>query len=480
MSPPPSAFARRLPRLATEARATLMLALPLAATQLAQIAINTTDVVMVGWLGAEALAAVALGSGVNFVPLMFLIGVAVAVSPLVSQARGARSHFLRDARRSVRQGLWAVTLLGLPCCLALWQTEAILLVAGQEPAVSAEAAAYVRALVPGLIPAGWFVVLRSFVSAMERPRSALVVMVAAFFLNVLINWLLIFGNLGFPRLGVVGAGVASSISNVACFLALLGFILIDRRLKRFSILGRLWRPDGPRLWRLLVVGVPIGASLLLELGLFVGATLLMGAYGTTALAAHQIAIQIAAVTFMVPLGVGQAATVRVGLAAGRGDSVGVGDAGLVAVVIGVGFMAAMGLVMIAVPEPLIAAFIGVADPANDPSVAPLHAMAVTFLFYAALFQVADGMQVVGQGILRGLSDTRAPVIFGFIGFWLVGFVAAAGLGRLYGPTGIWIGLVAGLFVVGGLCLARFLRRDRLGLVARATRQEVSAELRTES
>ena len=469
MSPPPaSAFARRLPRLAIEARATLMLALPLAATQLAQIAINTTDVVMVGWLGAESLAAVALGSGVNFVPLMFLIGVAVAVSPLVSQARGARSHFLRDARRSVRQGLWAVALLGLPCCVALWQTEAILLAAGQEPGVSAEAGAYVRALVPGLIPAGWFVVLRAFVSAMERPRSALVVMVAAFLLNMVINWLLIFGNLGFPRLGVVGAGVASSISNVACFLALLGFILIDRRLKRFSILGRLWRPDGPRLWRLLVVGVPIGASLLLELGLFVGSTLLMGFYGTTALAAHQIALQIAAVTFMVPLGVGQAATVRVGLAAGRGDSTGVGDAGLVAVVLGVGFMAAMGLVMIAMPEPLIAAFIGVADPANDPAVASLYAMAVTFLFYAALFQVADGMQVVGQGILRGLSDTRAPVIFGFIGFWLVGFVAAAGLGRLYGPTGIWIGLVAGLFVVGGLCLARFLRRDRLGLVARAT------------
>lgn len=464
--PPRLAFSARLPRLATEARAMLVLALPLAATQLAQIAINTTDVVMVGWLGPDALAAVALGSGVNFVPLMFLIGVAVAVSPLVSQARGAHTHFLRDARRSVRQGLWAVALLGLPCSFALWHTEAILRAAGQEPAVSAEAAAYARALVPGLIPAGWFVVLRSFVSAMERPRSALVVMVGAFFLNVFVNWLLIFGNLGLPRLGVVGAGVASSISNVACFLALLGFILWDRRLKRFAILGRLWRPDWPRFWRLLVVGVPIGASLLLELGLFVGSTLLMGPYGTAALAAHQIAIQIAAVTFMVPLGVAQAATVRVGLAAGRGDHDGVGDAGLVAVALGVGFMVLTGIVMVSVPGPIIAAFLGVADPASNPEIAPVFAMAVLFLHYAALFQVADGMQVVGQGILRGLSDTRAPVIFGLVGFWLVGFGAAAGLGSLYGPTGIWTGLVAGLFVVGGLCLIRFLRRDSLGLVAK--------------
>lgn len=460
-------LAARLPRLAAEARTTLALALPLAATQLAQIAINTTDVVMVGWLGPDALAAVALGSGVNYVPMMFLIGVAIAVAPLVSQARGARRHFVREARRSVRQGLWAVGFLGLPCCVGMWFSEDLLLLAGQEPVASATAGAYVRAVMPGLILSGWYVVLRAFVSALERPRAALVVMVGAFFLNAFVNWLLIFGNLGAPKLGVVGAGVASSISNAACVLALLGFVLVDRRLRRFSILGRFWRPDWPRLWRLLVIGVPIGASLLLELGLFVGSTLLMGHYGTAALAAHQIAIQIAAVTFMVPLGVSQAATVRVGLAAGRGDSLGVGDAGLVAVVLGVGFMAMTGIVMVLVPGPLIAAFIGVADPTTDPAIAPMFAMAVVFLHYAALFQVADGMQVVGQGILRGLSDTRAPVVFSLVGFWVVGFVAASGLGSLYGPQGIWAGLVAGLFVVGGLCLIRFLRRDSLGLIARA-------------
>ena len=306
-----------------ELRATVTLALPLIGTQLAQIATMTTDVVLLGRLGADALAAGALGANVVYVLITFTLGVLMAVSPMVAQAMGRKLHAVRDARRSVRQGLWVAVAVGVPCMIVIWHTEALLLLLGQDPANAALAAGYARAMMWGFLPGAGFMLLRFFVAALERPRPALVVMVLAVLLNGVLAWGLIFGRFGLPGLGVVGAGIATSIANTFSFVALLGFILVDRRLRRFHILGRLWRPDWRRFVELFRVGLPIGVILLIEVGLFSAAVQLMGLIGTAEIAAHQIALQCAAVAFMVPLGIGQAATVRIGLFAGAATPMGV-------------------------------------------------------------------------------------------------------------------------------------------------------------
>lgn len=447
-----------------ELRATVRLALPLVFTQLAQISIMTTDVLMMGWLGPDDLAAGALGSNIYFVVLVCGWGVMMAVAPMVAQAVGRGRGYVRDARRSLRQGLWAALAIGLPGMAVLWHTEGILRLTGQEPANAAAAGAYVRAMLWGFVASNGFMLLRSFVSALERPRPALAVMVLTLAANAGGNYMLMFGKAGFPALGLVGAGIASAGATWLGFLLLLGFVLVDRRLRRFHLLGRFWRPDWTRFAELFRIGAPIAAIMLLEVSVFVGAVQAMGWIGTAEIAAHQIALQFAAVTFMVPLGLSQAATVRVGLAAGAGDGEGVRRAGWTAFALGVGFMAAMAVVMWVMPRTLIGLFLDPDRPVNA------HAMglAVTFLAFAALFQVFDGAQAVALGALRGLKDTRVPALYAAFGYWAVGaplgLVLAFGAGR--GGVGIWWGLTLGLVVVAALATTRFARREKLGLVPR--------------
>jgi MATE family multidrug resistance protein len=305
----------------------------------------------------------------------------------------------------------------------------------------------------GFVPALWFVNLRNFIAALERPRAGMVVMLIGVLFNALADYALIFGAFGLPALGLVGAGIATAISNIFLFVALLGFVLIDRRFRRYYILGRFWRADWPRLREVFRIGLPIGITLIMEVGLFAAAGFLIGAISTTQLAAHQIALQCAAVSFMVPLGLAQAATVRVGLAAGREDPPGVLRAGTMALVIGCAFMLAMALVMWTVPRGIVGLFIDAADPANRAVVQA----AVTFLAIAALFQIFDGGQVIGAGALRGLKDTRWPMLFAAIAYWLVGMVCALGLGFGIGlgGLGVWLGLAAGLAVAAALMIGRF-------------------------
>ena len=445
-----------------ELRATVTLALPLIATQLAQISMVTTDVVLLGWLGPEALAAGSLGANIFFVLGSFSLGVLVAVSPMVAQAVGRKLHYVRDVRRSVRQGLWATLAVGIPGMAVLWHAEDILLILGQDPANAAAARDYARALMWGFIPAVGFMLLRFFVTALERPRPALVVMVITFAVNATLAYGLIFGKLGLPAFGLVGAGIATSIANTLSFVSLLGFVLVDRRLRRFHILGNFWRPDWRRFVELFRIGLPIGAVLLLEVGFFSSAIYLTGMLGTAELAAHQVALQIASVSFMVPLGIGQAATVRVGLAAGAGDAAGIARAGWIALMLGVVFMATMATVMWTTPRSLVGLFLDLSRPEN---VRPAE-LAVSFLALAALFQVFDGAQTIAIGALRGLKDTRVPALLAGLGYWLVGFPVGVGLGfgLDWGGVGIWTGLATGLAVVASLAVWRFARRERLGLV----------------
>jgi multidrug resistance protein, MATE family len=460
-TPPPPRYAA----LREELRAMMALAWPLILTNVTQTLVTVTDVIMLGWLGAEPLAASTLGANVYVTVLVIGIGFMLATSPLMASAIGAGRGRIRDVRRTVRQGLWLALLFSVPAWLLLWQAEAILLLLGQDARLAAEAARYMHMLQWALLPVLIQVVLRSFMSALERPGWALVIMSGAVTLNALLNWLLIFGKLGLPALGVVGAGLATTITSVITVLAFIIVIQADRQFRRFHLLGNLWRADWPRLRRMLLLGAPIAGTLGLEVGVFSAAAVLMGLISLSSIAAHAIAIQIASLVFMVPMGLGQAATVRVGLGHGRGDPAAISRAGWTAFALGIGFMVLTASILLLFPAALVSAFIDVSNPAN----AQVVALAISFLSIAALFQIVDGAQAVGLGMLRGLQDTTWPMVFAAFGYWVVGIGVGAALAFWggWGGRGIWVGLATGLAIVSVLVLRRWLARERLGLVPHA-------------
>lgn len=442
-----------------EFRAMLLLAWPMVLTNLAQTAMTATDVLVMGRLGAEALAAGALGSNLYFGPMIFGLGLMLATSPMIATEVGRRRHSVRDVRRTVRQGLWIAVCIAVPIWLLLWQTETILKAMGQDPALAAMAGTYVHWLQWGLLPYYGYIVLRSFISALQRPGWALTVAFGAVVFNAFGNWVLVFGNLGAPAMGIAGSGLATASANLLMFVGLTAVVLRDRRFRRYHLFGRFWRADWPRFRGLFRLGLPIAGILAFEVMVFNAAALLMGLIDAASLAAHAIAIQIASISFMVPLGLNQAVTVRVGLAYGAQDRAGINRAGWTAYGMGVGFMVLTALVMVTWPQPLIGAFIDARDPAN----ATVVGLAVGFLAFAALFQVADGAQAVAAGMLRGLHDTTVPMLYAAIGFWGVGLPLGAMLAFHYGMrgVGIWIGLSVGLIVVAVLLLVRWLRRDQI-------------------
>ncbi len=306
-----------------------------------------------------------------------------------------------------------------------------------------------------------FQVMRNFVSALERPGWVLAISAAGIPLNAIVSWSLIFGHLGMPELGLIGGGVGSSIVWAAMTLALAIVILTDRQFRRFHLFGRFWRPDWPRFRQLFRLGGPIGLTMGFEGAVFSAAAYLMGLFGAPSVAAHQIALQIAATSFMVPLALGQATTVRVGLAYGRGDRDAIALAGWTAFGLSTAFMTLMAMLMFAFPRELITLFLE-----DTPANATVIALGVSFLRIAALFQIVDGWQVVGAGMLRGIHDTRVPMIFALFGYWAIGLGVGVALAFAlnWRGTGIWWGLAAGLGVVAVLMLWRWSRRDRLGLL----------------
>lgn len=457
-------FARDVPGIrawADEVRATINLSLPLILTNLAQTLINATDVVMIGWLGSHMLAAGALGTNLYFALLIFGIGFVSAVSPMVAREIGERRHSVRDVRRTVRQGLWAALAITIPFWILLWHTEAILLAIGQEADLARLAGEYMRGLQWAMLPFLWYLVLRAFVAALEQPFWSLVVGAAGVLVNALAVWVLVFGKFGFPALGIFGAGIGSTISAVFMFVGMAAVCLLHRRFRRYHVFGRFWRADWPRFIALFRLGLPIGVAVAFEVTVFNLAVFLMGLISAAAVAAHAIAIQIAALCFMVPLGLSQAATIRVGRAYGARDSEGIRLAGWVPYVVGIAFMSCTALTIFLMPEQLIGIFVDVRDAQNGEMIA----LAVSFLGIAALFQIFDGAQVIGAGMLRGLHDTRVPMLYAALGFWGIGLATSLVLGFGLGMDGlgIWIGLACGLASVSVLLLQRWLRRHALGL-----------------
>jgi multidrug resistance protein, MATE family len=443
--------------------ATARLAWPLVLGGLAQMAIHTTDVVILGRYSVDALAASALGLNLMWAFAIFGIGVMTSVSPLVSAERGRARHSVREVRRTVRQGLWAATMVSALIWLILWNAEMLLLLLGQEADLAAAAAGFVRIAMWGIWPFLMFIVLRCFVTALERPLSALVVTVGAVLLNIAICVPLVFGFGDWPGLGLEGAAIANAVANSALFFGLVAVVSLDRRFRRFHLFGRWWRADWPRFGEVMRLGLPIGVTLALEVTVFNAAVFLMGVIGRPSLAAHAVALQIASLAFQLPFGIAQAATVRVGLAHGAQDSAGVARAGRTAILMGFAVAAALSLGMALAARPLVGLFIE----ANDAAAAATFALAVQFTLVAALFQLGDALQAVGAAVLRGIQDTRWPMVLAAFGYWAVGFGTAWYLafhGGLAG-LGVWLGLAAGLGMVAVLMLSRWALRGRLGLVA---------------
>lgn len=445
-----------------ECAATLRLAGPLALANLLQMALGTVDVIFVGRLGAMALAASALGVSVFMFVTFAFSALTGAVAPLIAAERGRRAHAVREIRRSVRMGLWLALLcagLGMALCQG---GEVFMLATGQNPALARRAQGFLSVLSLALAPLILSNVLRNFVSAMGRPIVATLITAGAIAVNVLGNWSFVFGHLGAPALGLVGSALSTVLTATVTLLAYGLAIRIDRRLRRIRVFGRWWRPEWRRLAEIVHIGLPIALTVMAEGGLFGSAAFLMGRLGADALAAHTIALQVAALFFQIPFGIGQAATIRVGHQFGAGDHAGIARAGLAAILIALAFQIASATAMLLVPRTLLSIYLDLSRPGN----AELVTLAGTFLTVAAAFQLADGLQAVAAGMLRGLQDTRVPMLIALFGYWLPGFGTAVwlGFGTPLAGTGIWIGLAIGLFVVAALLVRRWSRRESLRLL----------------
>ena len=434
-------------------RATLTLGLPLIGTHLAQLAITATDAVMIGWLGAIPLGASVLAGQSFFLLLMLGSGFAQAIMPIAAQAGGRGD--IRGVRRSVRMGLWITSIycaLSLP---PLWFLEPLLLAAGQDETVSALAGDYMAIMMWSFFPAMLSFVLRSFLIAVSRPQIMLWTAVVAAIMNGLLNYALIFGNWGAPELGIEGAAYASAITSTFSFAFLCLYAAIERRLSRFGIFVRLWRPDWPAFLEVLRLGWPIGLTIIAEAGLFTASSVMMGWLGTVELAAHGIALQLASIAFMIPLGLSGVATVRVGQAFGREDFAGLLRAAQTVLGLSVFSGIVSAALFLATPRPLASLFLDLANP----DAARVLASAVSLLAFAAAFQLFDCVQAVAAGLLRGLKDTRTPMIIAVFSYWVIGMPGACILafGAGIGGAGVWLGLAIGLAAAAVLLTFRFFR-----------------------
>ena len=432
----------------------MILGWPLVLTNLAQVAITATDMMLIGRLGGETLAAGVLASSLYQSLLIFCMGLVSATLPMIAITLGEHRHAVREVRRTVRQGLWSAGLISLPIWLVMWNTELILLAMGQAKPVAGQAVEFMHTMQWGLLPYLGFVVIRSFMSALERPFWTLVVAAPAIVANAVIGYALIFGALGLPALGLAGAGIASTCSSCLLFAGAAAVAVRHRHFRRYRLFGRWWQPDLPRLLALWRLGLPMAITFGFETSIFYAAVIVMGLLGPVALAAHAIVFQFAALAFMVPLSFGQVATVRVGRAFGAGDAAGAQRAGWSAFGLGVGFMSMTAATMFLAPRILIAAFLDLDSPLN----ADVVDVAASFFAFAAVFQIVDGAQAVCSGMLRGLGDTKVPMLLAAVGYWGIGAPCGAWLAFRMGGGGVYLGLAIGLGAVALLMGRRWIKK----------------------
>jgi len=431
-----------------EIRRTLHLALPVIIGQLAVFSMNFVDTVMSGRLPNReiALAALGIGGAVWSSMLMFVLGTLMVVQPSVAQLDGADKR--REAAAQTRQALWIAVALSVPFFLLCYFSEPLLTAFRIDPAIVPTAAAYLRAMSWGAPGLCLVFLLRFFSEGTGHTRPTMLYGVAGALLNIPLNYVLMFGKLGLPAMGTVGVGYATSIVIWLQFLMLFFYIRSHRHYEPFELMSHIERPHWGEIWGLLKVGVPIAVAIFVEGSLFVMAALLIGRLGPVPAAAHLIAINFAALVFMIPVGLSSAISIRVGNAVGRGDPAGARYAGLIGIVIILAIQTVGAVCMLLFPEAIVRLY------TDDLVIAPL---AVSLLFYAAVFQYPDGLQMVASGALRGYKDTRMPVVYMVISFWIVGLTLGYQLtfAREMGPAGMWIGMIAGLSVAAVLLIRRF-------------------------
>jgi MATE family multidrug resistance protein len=446
---------RRLtpPYLGRHSRALLVLGVPLVGSHLAQFAISLTDTLMLGWYGVEELAALVLAGACFFIFFIVGSGFAWAVMPMVASYVSAGDD--QQVRRVTRMGLWLSILYGLVVTPALLFSETIFLVIGQDPELSRLAGQYLSIVVIGFIPNLLIMVLKSYLAALERTQVVFWITVSTALLNAALNYALIFGNWGFPELGVRGAAIASVILQVVGFLALVVYVSIAT--PQYALFQRFWRPDWEAFGQVFRLGWPIGLTNLAEMGLFTASTIMVGWIGKLELAAHGIALNISSATFMVHVGLSQAATIRVGQYYGRRERMLIRETAVTAYTLSALVAGATILVFLILPEPLIGAFVD----SNDIDRPAIIAIGVALLAVAAVFQLVDAAQVMSLSMLRGIQDTGVPMIHAAISYWLVGAPAAyfAAFKMGLGAVGVWLGLVVGLGCAGVLLSLRFWRRS---------------------
>ncbi|MEZ5915370.1 MAG: MATE family efflux transporter [Parvularculaceae bacterium] len=435
-----------------ELAALLSLGVPMAATQLVQFSVMTVDVLMIGRLGPEPLAASSLGVVIFFAAWLVGFGPAMAVSPLVSQALGANENDHDDVRISVRMALWGIAALTPVMFIGFALAEPITLALGQPEELAALAGPYVLALGPGWAFAMGVIILRNFLAAIGETRAPLYIVIGTTLLNAFLNWLLIYGNLGFARLELVGAGIASSAAHLCGFFALVLYIRRDAKSRPFHLFSSFLAPHWDRLREIVRLGWPIAVTIAFEGMLFNACVFVMGRIGVNEVAAYQVALNVAAIAFMGPLGLSMAGSVRVGLAAGAGDRARVRRAAALTLLLSIA-----AIMLVAIPTMLAPEFVaGLYLDRSDPENAAVIELVSKFLVIAAAFMLFDATQVASAQALRGLKDVRWPMFITGVAYWAIGFPIAAwlGLGADIGAVGVWWGLLIGLFAAAAMLSTR--------------------------
>ncbi|MBE9197863.1 MULTISPECIES: MATE family efflux transporter [unclassified Nodularia (in: cyanobacteria)] len=434
-----------------EAQACLKLAIPLAAAQLSESAINFTDTVMMGLLGSQTLAAGALGSTTYIALLWTSSGMVSAVGVLVAIAFGAGK--LELLRKIAYQGLWLAVPLSIPMMLLLWNMAPILRQLGQQESTVLLTQSYLRAIVWGFPALIGFSVLKNLVSALNRPQLIMVIMGTGVVVNVVANYILMFGKLGLPALGLAGIGWASTLTLWGQFIAGISLISLDKELRKYQLFGKWYRFDALLFKEIIQIGLPTAILFAIEISLNTFIAYLMGYLGTVPLAAHQIAIQTTQILLMVPLGISYATTMRVGQNLGENDPKGVRRAGFVGMGLGGIFMSFVAVILGVFPDSIAAIYL---DPQN-PENTEVMQLAITLLYLAVASQLFDGTQVIAGGALRGLKDTRVPLLIGLLAYWPIGLGSGYLMGIYWhwGSVGLWLGLVLGLLSAAVSLIWRF-------------------------
>ncbi len=424
---------------------------PIIATQLMRMGLNFTDTVMAGNLSALDLAAVAIGNAVYLPIAIFCMATLIAINPVVSEHLGARRF--EEIGKSARQMLWLVLALTIPAFFITRNLDLVMEISGVQPEIIPISTDYLKAISWGLLPLFAYAGVRYFSEGLSVTRPAMYIAAASLILNVGANYIFMYGAFGIEGMGAVGAGYATSIINLFAAIVFIGFMMKFKPFKRFNIFGKTKGPDPTIFKELLRIGAPNGASSTMEVLLFASVSVLMGTLSVEASASHQIAINVAATLFMIPFGLSMAITQRVGFSIGQGSMEKARFRGFVGIVICASIMTCTAIMLFTIPETIIAIY------TDDPIVS---AMSVSLLFMAGLFQISDGLQVGGFGALRGLKDTRVPMIVNFIAYWVIGFPVGYYLGIVsdFGPEGLWIGLISGLSVAAVLHNFRFHRLTR--------------------